>query len=177
MNNKARVERARKNKEAVQDELIKLGPMRIDKGLESYIRSKNSYNGLLAGDEECIDSSDVDSFASDGEDENGEVEETRRRKNTRGHYDPKCEEPLWELGMVFESVNQFREAVVYYAVKKEVQTYYQQNENHRVIVTYSFVKDKGTKKCPWHLYASIENKSGNFIVKNYHPVHIYVMQN
>lgn len=176
VNNKERVERARKKKEASQNELIKLGPVGIYKGLESYFRSGNSYNGLLAGDEEYIDSSDVDSFASDGEDENGEVEEIRR-KNTRVHYNPKCEEPLWELGMVFESANQFREAVVNYAIKKRVQTYYQQNENHRVRVRCSFVEEKENKKCPWHLYASIETKSENFVIKNYHRIHDCVRQN
>ena len=39
------------------------------------------------------------------------------------------------------------------------------NEKHRVRVKYQH------KKCKWLLYASLDKDSGDFIVKNYYPVH------
>ncbi|XP_049388704.1 uncharacterized protein LOC125853077 [Solanum stenotomum] len=69
------------------------------------------------------------------------------------------------LGMVFEGANQFRKAVADYAVEYRRQIKLRPNEKHRVRV-----KCKNAN-CKWLLYASIHRDSGDFIVKNYHPVH------
>ncbi|XP_049414780.1 uncharacterized protein LOC125877564 [Solanum stenotomum] len=67
--------------------------------------------------------------------------------------------------MVFEGANQFRKAVADYAVEYRRQIKLRPNEKHRVRV-----KCKNAN-CKWLLYASIDRDSGDFIVKNYHPVH------
>ncbi|KAH0639298.1 hypothetical protein KY285_035884 [Solanum tuberosum] len=67
--------------------------------------------------------------------------------------------------MVFEGANQFRKAVTDYAVEYRRQIKLRPNEKHRVRV-----KCKNAN-CKWLLYASIDRDSGDFIVKNYHPVH------
>ncbi|WCJ21365.1 hypothetical protein M5689_003524 [Euphorbia peplus] len=85
-------------------ELREAGP---DTGFHDWLKQGNKYDGLLGGDEEYIGSSDVDSFASDAEEE-GEV--PSRRRHLRIHYDPNCEVVLFELGMVFKCVDQFRDA-------------------------------------------------------------------
>lgn len=81
----------------------------------------------------------MDSFASNEEDD--EVDKRARRRKIRVHYDPNCE-PLWELGMVFKSVYQFREVVAYYSVKKGVKFHFVQNEKTRVRARYAYVEGK-----------------------------------
>ncbi|XP_049356434.1 uncharacterized protein LOC125821057 [Solanum verrucosum] len=67
--------------------------------------------------------------------------------------------------MVFEGANQFRKTVADYDVEYRRQIKLRPNEKHRVRV-----KCKNAN-CKWLLYASIDKDSGDFIVKNYHPVH------
>ena len=67
--------------------------------------------------------------------------------------------------MVFEGEDQFRKAVADYDVEYRRQLKLRPNEKHRVRVKCKNVK------CKWLLYVSINRDSGDFIVKNYHPIH------
>lgn len=88
-----------------------------------------------------------------------------RRRSKKVRYDEDCEVSIFELGMVFEGADQFRKAVADYAVEYRRQLKLRPNEKHRVRVKCKNVK------CKWLLYASIGRDSGDFIVKNYHPIH------
>ncbi|XP_065878297.1 uncharacterized protein [Euphorbia lathyris] len=160
-----RKERSRRNRGVGQKE-IELREAGPDIGFHDWLKEGNSYVGLLGGDEDYIGSSDDDSFASDedGEEVESDRELTGRRRRTRVHYDPNCEEPLWELGMIFESSEQFREALANYAVKKGVQLTIRPNDSNRV-------RARCLANCPWHLYGSKNKRTNNFMVKTYRPVH------
>nr|ANJ02794.1 transposase [Solanum demissum] len=141
----------------------------IDRGFEDIEKNKtDKYTGKLGGDEDYIDSSDC---WSDDSDEQLNMDAVRgvdiptRRRSKKVRYDEDCEVSIFELGMVFEGANQFRKAVADYAVEYMRQIKLRPNEKHRVKV-----KCKNAN-CKWLLYASIDRDSGDFIVKNYHPVH------
>ncbi|KAF3660799.1 3-oxoacyl-[acyl-carrier-protein] synthase, mitochondrial [Capsicum annuum] len=74
-----------------------------------------------------------------------------------------CQKVVWELGLVFESVNEFRAAVTKYAVAEHVAIEKCVNEPTRVRV-------RCTTSCPWLLYDIIDSRSMNFVVKTYNPV-------
>jgi len=88
-----------------------------------------------------------------------------RRKSKKVRFDPDCVVAIFELGMVFENAIEFRKAVAEYAVEYKVKLKLRPNEKHRVRVKCQH------KKCKWLLYASLDKDSGDFIVKNYYPVH------
>ncbi|XP_016465504.1 uncharacterized protein LOC107788341 [Nicotiana tabacum] len=133
----------------------------------------------LGGDDEpYYDSSDPDSFESesdlegegdpvsdddvDGEDNMGQLR--GRKKTNRVVYDPSTKIVTWQLGMVFENVKEFREAVTKYAIKKGIQLVKDPNEPYRVRVKFK-------TGCPWLLFASKEGRSTNFTIKTYNPRH------
>ncbi|XP_065866018.1 uncharacterized protein [Euphorbia lathyris] len=157
-----RRERSKRNK-GLQNKEIELREAGSDIGFLDWLKEGNRYAGLLGGDEDYIGSSDVDIFGTEDEDGDG-IQERTRKRNTRVHYDPKCEETLWELGMVFENVHQFREAICNYAVRKGVQLTIRPNDSDRV-------RARCIKTCEWHLFGSLEKRSHNFTIKTYHPVH------
>ncbi|XP_065851235.1 uncharacterized protein [Euphorbia lathyris] len=126
-----RRERSRSNK-LVDNNVLDLGEVGTDKKLECYLREGNKYDGLLGGDEEYIASSNVDSFASDDGGEDHETHKRVKRAYRKVHYDPACEEPLWELGMIVKFVYEFREAVAKYVVKRGVDLVFAKNDHHRV---------------------------------------------
>lgn len=55
-----------------------------------------------------------------------------RRRSKKVRYGEDCEVSIFELGMVFEGVNQFRKAVSDYAVEYMRQLKLRPNERHRV---------------------------------------------
>ncbi|EEF44571.1 conserved hypothetical protein [Ricinus communis] len=77
-------------------------------------RSRRCYNGIIGGDENFFDSSDQGSVESCNEDEDDEL--PHRVESKKLAYDPSYEISLWEIGIVFESANQFRETIAKYAV-------------------------------------------------------------
>jgi len=160
----------KQRKKATEFEEIPVGEAGgIDRGFEDIGKNKtDKYAGKLGGDEDYIDSSDC---WSDDSDEQLDVDAVRgvdiptRRRSKKVRYDEDCEVSIFELGMVFEGANQFRKAVADYAVEYRRQIKLRPNEKHRVRV-----KCKNAN-CKWLLYAFIDKNSGDFIVKNYHPVH------
>ncbi|XP_075101870.1 uncharacterized protein LOC142177294 [Nicotiana tabacum] len=127
-------------------------------------------NGKLLADEPYYDSSDCDSFDSDKEPEpvsndEGELGQlSGRRKSNKVNYDLTCKIVIWQLGLVFENVTEFRTTVTKYALKKGVELDKYVNEPTRVRV-----KCKGG--CPWLIFAIKEGRSENFTVKTYNPKH------
>ncbi|XP_075097804.1 uncharacterized protein LOC142175131 [Nicotiana tabacum] len=72
---------------------------------------------------------------------------------------------LGQLGMIFESVDDFRDVVTRYALQNRVLIEKYVNEPTRVRVRCT--KDN----CNWLLFASLESVSNNFIIRTYNPVH------
>ncbi|WMV25936.1 hypothetical protein MTR67_019321 [Solanum verrucosum] len=160
----------KQRKKATEFEEIPVGEAGgIDRGFEDIGKNKtDKYAGKLGGDEDYIDSSDC---CSDDSDEQLDVDAVRgvdiptRRRSKKVRYDEDYEVSIFELGMVFEGANQFRKAVADYVVEYMRQIKLRPNEKHRVRVKCKNANYK------WLLYASIDRDSGDFIVKNYHPVH------
>ncbi|KAM3303499.1 hypothetical protein P3S67_014529 [Capsicum chacoense] len=152
-----------KQKKPVQNEEIKLGSVGIYSGFEDIRRNKAAeYSERLGGDEEYIDSSEVD---SDDSADGLELEAVRgvdllvRRKSKKVRFDPDCVMAIFELGMIFENTKQFRKAVAEYDVGYKVRLKLKSNDKHRVRCE--------DKKCKWLLFASIDKHSGDFVVKHY----------
>ncbi|XP_059301891.1 uncharacterized protein LOC132053805 [Lycium ferocissimum] len=96
---------------------------------------------------------------------NSGVDLPTRRKSNKLRYDPDCVVSIFELGMVFENAEVFRKAVANYAVEYHVQLKLKPNEQKKVRCRCK------SKICNWRLYASVDKKSGDFMVKTYHPIH------
>ncbi|XP_009630971.1 uncharacterized protein LOC107778523 [Nicotiana tabacum] len=73
---------------------------------------------------------------------------------------------MWELGLAFESVDKFREALTRFVVEEKVVVDKYVNQPTRV-------RCKCKDGCPWHLFASYDSGTKDFVVKKYIPIHIY----
>ncbi|MCD7447408.1 hypothetical protein HAX54_028480, partial [Datura stramonium] len=129
----------------------------IDRSFEDIERNKAvRYTGRLRGDEDYIDSSEVDSNDSkdklDPEAFAG-VDLPGRRKSTKLRYDNECVVSIFKIEMIFESVKEFREAVAKYAIEYKVKLKLRPNEKKRVRPT---CKDK---RCKWLLYGVLDRDS------------------
>ena len=144
---------------------IPIGEVGADPGYENAGDSSNKYAGKVAGDEDFYGSDDPGSCESDLEEGQEGEDVPRRRPNKNVYYNPNCAEVIWELGMVFESAVQFRQAVAKYAVAKGVQLKLRPNESSKVRVKCQ------KEGCPWELFTSYEGSSHNFIIKTYNPKH------
>ncbi|KAH0761301.1 hypothetical protein KY290_017374 [Solanum tuberosum] len=166
-----KIHQKKKKKVPVPTPEVELGEAGADKGFDDIIRlnKRDKYAGRLGGDEECYSSSDIGSDTSRDEldvlAQRG-IDLPARRKSRKLRFDPNCQITIFELGMVFESVVQFRKTVQSYAVENKVQLELKPNEKHRIRV-----KCKSKILCKWEIYASIDKNSGDFIVKKYHPFH------
>ena len=68
--------------------------------------------------------------------------------------------------MIFKNAKEFRNALDKRVVEKIYQIKLRPNEAHRVRA-----KCKFQEKCKWLCYSTIDRDSGNFMIKNYHPIH------
>ncbi|KAG5620501.1 hypothetical protein H5410_005719 [Solanum commersonii] len=93
----------------------------LDEGYEDIEKGKKNFKGKLTEDEPYYDSfqSDEEEPVSDDELEGGSLR--GRKKSNRVIYDSTCDVVIWQCGLVFESVKEFREAVTKYAIKKGVE--------------------------------------------------------
>ncbi|KAH0671960.1 hypothetical protein KY284_023047 [Solanum tuberosum] len=102
-------------KKPVPTEEIILGVAGVDRGFEDIGRNKAArYVGRLGGDEQYIDSSELDSDDSMDELDPEAVEGVdlpARRKSKKVRFDPDCVVAIFELGMIFENAIEFRKAV------------------------------------------------------------------
>ncbi|KAG5585455.1 hypothetical protein H5410_045889 [Solanum commersonii] len=103
-----------------------------DEGEDEY-GSDVHEEGKIVGDEPYFDSDEAVSFEKDTDEDVNEEDEVeqpirRQRKATRAKrnkkkvvFDPSCQLIVWETGLAFESVKQFREAITRYAVQEHVE--------------------------------------------------------
>ncbi|KAG5607605.1 hypothetical protein H5410_029097 [Solanum commersonii] len=89
------------------------------KGMKILKKVKKKFKGKLTDDEPYYDSSDCDSFQSDEEelvfDNELKGRNLRGRKRSNGViYDSTCDVVIWQCGLIFESVKEFRETVTKY---------------------------------------------------------------
>ncbi|WMV45033.1 hypothetical protein MTR67_038418 [Solanum verrucosum] len=114
---------------------VPIGGAGVDRGFEDIgINKKDRYVGRLGEDEKYIDSSECDSDDStDMLDAKavGGVDLPGRRKSKKVRYDDQCTVAIFELGMIFENVREFRKALAKYAVETNYQIKLRPNEAHR----------------------------------------------
>ncbi|KAF2306361.1 hypothetical protein GH714_017051 [Hevea brasiliensis] len=115
---------------------VHLGPAEDDAAYEGNDRYVGTNGIRVGGTEEHLESDDPDSRGgSEVDNEGNEVDgREKRKKSKKFYYDPNCDVPQWELGLIFENVQQFRHAARKYGVYKGVHLLMRSNENHRVRV-------------------------------------------
>ena len=86
------------------------------------------------GGEPYTDPSNPDNkyLVSDEDECKGEMGSRARNRNRKIHYHPNTVVPYWELGMIFDSFNDFRNAVSKYAVLRGVDLSLRSNEPSRM---------------------------------------------
>ena len=167
--------RKRRERISADTEEVGCGNAGADLGFDETTINSCTLEGRLGGDEPYYASSDACSFETDTDDsclQEGEkmklkLPNTKRKKHTieRVRFDPNIKKIVWQLGMVFESVKEFRLAVTKYAIQRGVQIEKCVNEPNRVRVRCCKVN------CKWLLYASLDKKTNNFVIKTYMSVH------
>ncbi|KAL4308001.1 hypothetical protein GQ457_01G017620 [Hibiscus cannabinus] len=102
-----------------------------------------------------LDSSDAGSYESDSD---GEI---LFKKSSKVFFDTSSVEPRFEVGMIFESPQQFKEALYAYAVAQRFDFKFLKNEKER---TRAKCKARG---CPFRIYASFDKGDGCFKIKTF----------
>ena len=168
--------RKRKERVPADTEEVPVGEAGPDLGFDETGTGKVSHEGRLGGDEPYFASSDEDSFdldedecCNDDEHKSGrsrKVKLSRKRtsKTQKIIHDPTAKKVVWQLGMVFKDVKEFRQAITKYAVRRRVQVEKWVNEPKKVRVR---CKDG----CPWLLYGCLDKTTNNFMIKTYNPKH------
>ncbi|KAH0776708.1 hypothetical protein KY290_008119 [Solanum tuberosum] len=168
--------RKRRERVLANNEEVPVGEAGPDLGFDETETGKTSHEGRLGGDEPYFASSDKDSFeldedecCDDDEHESGRakmVKLSRKRRTTieKIIHDPTAKKVVWQLGMLFNDVKEFREAVTKYAIRRRVQVEKWVNEPKKVRVR---CKDG----CPWLLYGCLDKTTNNFMIKTYNPKH------
>ena len=72
--------------------------------------------------------------------------------------------------MVFQNVQEVRDGIAKYAIKKGLGVNLKKNELNRI-------RAQCQKNCPWTLFISKESNNDNLIVKTYKPHHNYNIVN
>ncbi|GKV50276.1 hypothetical protein SLEP1_g56989 [Rubroshorea leprosula] len=130
---------------------------------------ENSDSDFSDRDSEYVDSSDPGSYYSDSsiEDLDSFVkDDALRTASSHLHYDPNCEVPHFEVGMVFKNAIQFKEAIAKYSVKKGCNLHWKKNEPGRQ--RYACDVKNG---CPWEIYAGFDSADNCFKIKTYYRKH------
>ncbi|WMV59842.1 hypothetical protein MTR67_053252 [Solanum verrucosum] len=168
--------RKRKERVPVDTEEVPVGEAGADLGFDETQTGKISVEGRLGGDEPYFASSDDGSFEIDEDEFSDEcveservhlprtVKRRRRPSNQKIIHDPTAKKVVWQLGMVFADVNEFRRAVSKYAVQKRVQIEKCVNEPKRV-------RCRCKEGCPWLLFACLDKTTNDFMIKTYNPKH------
>ncbi|KAF3641345.1 hypothetical protein FXO38_21665 [Capsicum annuum] len=149
----------RKRREIIPNDPTKVpvGEVGPDLGFEETKIADKSLKGKVVGDEPVYFSFDEYSVDSDLEDGLG------RTDSRKVVYDDSAKQVVWQLGMVFEDVNEFRD-VTKYALQRGVKLEKYINESKKVRV-------RCREGCHWLLYASINKSTNDFQIKTYNPKH------
>ncbi|KAG5619832.1 hypothetical protein H5410_005050 [Solanum commersonii] len=136
--------RKRKKRVPADTEEVPVSETRADLGFDETQTDKISVEERLGGDEPYFASSDDGSFEIDEDEFSDEcvefervnlprtVKRRRRPNNQKIIHDPTAKKVLWQLGMVFADVNEFKRAVSKYVLQKRVQIEKCVNEPKRV---------------------------------------------
>ncbi|XP_016566925.1 uncharacterized protein LOC107865085 [Capsicum annuum] len=131
-------------------------------GYDPYFAGSGEYSLELDEDDCCgNDEHDVVEFGR------ARILKFSRKKRTTTQkiiHDPTAKKVVWQLGMVFKDVNEFRRAVTKYAIRKRVPMEKWVNELKRVRVR---CKDN----CLWLLYVGFDKTTNDFMIKTYIPKH------
>ncbi|KAM3305253.1 hypothetical protein P3S67_012119 [Capsicum chacoense] len=133
---KRKFQRRKRNERVPADNVeVPVGEAGPDLGFDDTETGKVSHEGRLGGVEPYFVSSDEGSFELDEDDCCADKEHDvlasgrarfvkllrKKRKTTQKIiHDPTAKEVVWQLGMVFKDVNEFRRAMTKYAVRKRV---------------------------------------------------------
>ncbi|WCJ30899.1 hypothetical protein M5689_012420 [Euphorbia peplus] len=138
----------------------------VDPGFEDLDNNTSKYASLIGGDEEYYGSSDPGSFSSGDSSDDSQKEHVRKRAQRRHvFYDPDTPTVSWQLGLVFQNADEFRDALAKYCVQRGVNVRRKPNESERIRA-----RCKG-ERCDWQVFASIDKRTNDLVVKRYHPVH------
>jgi hypothetical protein len=93
---------------------------------------------------------------SDGED--------HARNRFKSFREPDMENPVFKVGMIFDSVEMLRKAITEYSLKHRVQISLPRNEKKRL-------RAQCVDGCPWNLYASSDTRTNGLMIKTYTDQH------
>ncbi|KAG6407872.1 hypothetical protein SASPL_130872 [Salvia splendens] len=108
------------------------------------------------------DSDDCCSYYSESDEECGD--HALRKPSEMVRFDPMATIPVFCCGMIFQNVQECRDALAKYAIMKGLQIHYIKNDQVRV-------RAECMEKCPWKFLASKNSHNNDFVVKTYVPNH------
>uniref|UniRef100_K3ZLZ1 Uncharacterized protein n=1 Tax=Setaria italica TaxID=4555 RepID=K3ZLZ1_SETIT len=105
----------------------------------------------------------VDEDLSTDEDELQELDsdgEGQLRMGFQSFRSVDIQNPIFKVGILFESVELLRKAIIEYSLKKRVDIKILRNERKRI-------RAHCAEGCPWNLYASHDSRANGLVVKTY----------
>ncbi|KAG6390665.1 hypothetical protein SASPL_148403 [Salvia splendens] len=108
------------------------------------------------------DSDDCCSYYSESDEEC--VDHALRKPSEMVRFDPMATIPVFCCGMIFQNVQECRDALAKYAIMKGLQIHYIKNDQVRV-------RAECMEKCSWKFLASKNSHNNDFVVKTYVPNH------
>ncbi|GKV22910.1 hypothetical protein SLEP1_g32721 [Rubroshorea leprosula] len=115
------------------------------------------------GVSDSIDSDDEVSFVTTSND--SDVEEARRRRSLHKVFDESTVIPQFEIGMIFLSRKQFKDAVLIQSIYMRRETVLKKNDKKRVRVICA------DKRCNWVLLLSLDGRTRSWMIKTYQDEH------
>lgn len=111
-------------------------------------------------------SREADSVSSDEDElylpESDDEDQARKRYKSFGEAD--LDNPVFKVGMIFDSVQILRKAITEYSLKHRVEIRLPRNEKKRL-------RAQCADGCPWNLYASSDTRINGLMVKTYTSQH------
>jgi hypothetical protein len=134
----------------------------IDEGVgrgNKICKVKNASAKKMVFDMDDDISSDEELLNMPESDDEGQV-----RMRFKSFKDSDLENPIFKVGMIFDSVEMLRKAVTEYSLKHRVQISLPRNERKRLRAVC-------VDGCPWNLYASSDSRTKGLMVKTYTSEH------
>ncbi|KAF3662147.1 hypothetical protein FXO38_11335 [Capsicum annuum] len=129
---------------------VSIGEVGLDLGFEETEIADKSLKGKVDGDEPVYCSSDKYSVDFDLEDG------LRKIDSRKVMYDDSAKQVVWQLGMVFEDVNEFRDVVTKYALQRGVKLEKYINESKKGLraTLIEFLPEVEYRICARHILAN-----------------------
>lgn len=136
-----------------------------DDGLEDDAQEEED-DGLEDGNESdgslYYDSDDCCSYYSESDEECGD--HALRKPSEMVRFDPMATLLVFCCGMIFQNVQECRDALAKYAIMKGLQIRFIKNDQVKI-------RAECMEKCPWKFLASKNSHNNDFVVKTYVPNH------